>query len=270
MALKKLALIIGFALALLLSVAAAAQDVDTDAATVMAVDDDQPVANTTLSVIDEDDMRTAFRRMKRRDDLQFELRTELPPPPEPTPRWLRWIGEALDVLFQVLAPVFVAIFWMGVGALAMVLLYAVALGLFGLRERLGEGDDAKEAGAQEYRPDARTVRVLLSDADALAAEGRYAEAVHLLLYRSIQDIERSRPEAVRLSMTSREIARSSLLGANTRTTFAALARMVERSHFGGDAVTAEDYAEARAVYERFVAPGGVEAATAPVVSGLTA
>ena len=257
MALKQRALITAICLSLLLGGLASAHAQAQDAA---EADAPAALAETTLSDIGSDDLRTAFRRMKREDGLQFELDTVTRPPPDPPPGWIKWIGDALAALFEVLAPLVVAIFWMGVGALAMVLLYALALGLVGLRERIGEEGEARQDGPQEYRPSARTVRVLLSDADALAAQGRFAEAVHLLLYRSIQDIEQARPDAVRLSLTSREIARSALLGTHTRTTFAALARMVERSHFGGDAVSADDYAEARGLYERFAAPTDAELA----------
>jgi hypothetical protein len=61
-------------------------------------------------------------------------------------------------------------------------------------------------GGESWRPDAAVARVLLADADALAAKGRYAEAAHLLLRRSVQDIEGSRPRLVRPALTSRDIA----------------------------------------------------------------
>ena len=230
-------------------------------------------APSALSQVGDDDLQTAFRRMKRDDTIQFELTSDVPPPPPPPPRWLRWLGEFFGALFEILTPIIIAVFWMGVGALIMVALYAILLAIWGLRERMMADDDGEVAQAQEYRPDARTVRVLLEDADRLAAEGRYAEAVHLLLYRSIQDIEQARPDAIRLSLTAREISRSEALGPDTRTTFASLARVVERSHFGGRAVDAQDYAEARATYEDFTTRGFAAASQAPATApsqGVTA
>ena len=41
----------------------------------------------------------------------------------------------------------------------------------------------------DLRPEAARARALLEDADALAAQGRFAEAVHLLLFRSIDEIQ---------------------------------------------------------------------------------
>jgi hypothetical protein len=49
-------------------------------------------------------------------------------------------------------------------------------------------------------------RQLLGDADALAADGRYSEAAHLLLHRSIAEIDRRRPASIRKALTSRDIA----------------------------------------------------------------
>ena len=37
----------------------------------------------------------------------------------------------------------------------------------------------------------------LEEADALAGKGQFEEAVHLLLYRSIEDIEKQRPDLLR-------------------------------------------------------------------------
>ncbi len=231
---------------------------------------DAELAPSALSQVSDDALQTAFRRMKRDNGIQFELTSDVPPPPPPPPRWIQWLSDAIGAVFDFLTPIIIAIFWMGVGALAMVAVYAVLLGLWGLREQLKDRAEDEEAAMQEYRPNARTVHVLLADADALAAQGRYAEAVHLLLYRSIQDIEQARPDAIRLSLTSREIARSDALGPDTRTTFSSLARMVERSHFGGRSVDAQDYAEARATYETFASRSMAAEPAASSISGVTA
>ena len=46
---------------------------------------------------------------------------------------------------------------------------------------------------EEWRPEAAPVRSWLEEADALAAKGRFAEAIHHLLLRSVEDIARRRP-----------------------------------------------------------------------------
>jgi hypothetical protein len=79
------------------------------------------------------------------------------------------------------------------------------------------------------------------EAGKLAAEGRYAEAVHALLLTAIRHFaERSRV-ATEPSRTSRELVRLLPLGPETRKAFAELVRMVELSLFGGAAVGREDY-----------------------------
>jgi hypothetical protein len=224
--------------------------VQTDAPIIesTAVSPPEPVLYEAL---DEETMQRAFRRMKRDADAQWELRTDLPERPDP-PGWAQAVGRFLSAVIEFLTPLLKVIFWLGLGALALVFVYAIVTSLRGI---IQDRKTVKEDEIiPEYRPSAKAARVLLEDADALAAQGRFAEAIHLILYRSIQDIEKARPDAIRLSLTSREIARSPALGPQTRTIFAAIARYVERSHFGGRAVDADDYAAARTLYAQLTNP----------------
>ncbi len=107
---------------------------------------------------------------------------------------------------------------------------------------------------ERWRPAPAAARALLQEADALAAEGRFAEAAHLLLLRSIEDIHKHRPGAVRPALTSRDIARLEALSPANRQAFAAIAAVVERSLFGGRAVDADGFAFCRATYEAFAFP----------------
>src|SRR3569623_3053163 len=114
-----------------------------------------------------------------------------------------------------------------------------------------------EVAAEEeaWAPDAAPAREWLEEADALAARGLYAEAVHHLLFRSVEDIKRRRPQIVRPSLTSRELAGASGIPTIARVLFARIARQVEISLFGGRAVGAEDWQSARAAYADFALPG---------------
>ncbi len=103
----------------------------------------------------------------------------------------------------------------------------------------------------DLRPEARRARALLEDADALAAEGRYAEAVHLLLFRSIDDIQEKKTGLIGRSLTAREIGALGVLPDWIRTALAPIIRIVERSFFGGEDVTESGWREARASYETF-------------------
>lgn len=79
------------------------------------------------------------------------------------------------------------------------------------------------------------------EATRLAAEGRYAEAVHALLLAAIRHFaERSRV-SIQPSRTSRELVRLLPLGAEAREAFSDLVRTVELSLFGGSPVGQEEY-----------------------------
>jgi hypothetical protein len=84
------------------------------------------------------------------------------------------------------------------------------------------------------------------EATRLAAEGRYAEAVHALLLAAIRHFaERSRV-SIQPSRTSRELVRLLPLGAEAREAFSDLVRTVELSLFGGAPVGQEEYEQSLA------------------------
>lgn len=116
----------------------------------------------------------------------------------------------------------------------------------------GSGCDA--AGEDGWVPDAAPARALLAEADALAAQDRFAEAVHLLLIRSVEEIQRRRPQLVRPALTSRDLAAIRGLPGTPRMLFAGIARVVERSLFGGRPVGADDWQQCRAAYADFALP----------------
>ena len=99
-----------------------------------------------------------------------------------------------------------------------------------------------------YQPAQAQARILLDEVDKLAAEGRFGEAVHTLLFRSIQDIDRNRPNVVRRSLTAREIGSLSVLTAKARTAFSTIAGVSELAHFGGVSVNKTGFETARSAY----------------------
>jgi uncharacterized protein DUF4129 len=118
------------------------------------------------------------------------------------------------------------------------------------RSRASAGGAAREPAAP---PAAREPPP--SDAARLAAEGRYAEAVHALLLAAIRHLaERSRL-AVPPSRTSRELMRTLPLKGDSRQAFAELVAAVERSLFGGAAVGEDDYRQSLARFRSLVGRG---------------
>ena len=172
--------------------------------------------------------------------------------PPQTPGWLRWIGETL----QFLAPVLKWVFWIGLALLVGLILYAIAREILRLRKHAAKPDKPVPPVEADWRPDVQAARDLLAEADVLAARGQYADAAHLLLLRSVQDIEKRQPRALRVSLTAREIARLKALPEAARPAFERIGRVVERSLFGGAAVDAQDFADCRQAYEAFALPEG--------------
>ena len=223
----------------------------------------------TVPAVDQD-FASAHQALKADPAIQFNL-PPTPPPPKP-PQWLKDLVEWLD---KVLKPVGRFFDWVGslmpdaplarfllwtvlaVAAATLVALIYMRLrhGQWRLPWGRGEATEYVPAEEEEWRPEAGPVRSWLDQADALAAKGRFAEAIHHLLLRSIEDIARRRPRLVRPALTSRELSASDGIPAAARELFTAIANMVERSLFGGRDVGRADWDQARAAYADFALAG---------------
>ena len=209
---------------------------------------------------DKSDFDAAFRELKRNDSLQFDF-TTAPPPPE-TPAWLKAIAQFFEplfkfigVIFSMLIPLVTIIFWVGIGAFVMAVLYLLVTTIMAANLQRGDKTD-DSAAAPLYQPEQAQARILLDEIDALAAQGKYAEAVHTLLFRSIQDIDANRPNVIRRSLTSREIGGLAILTEGARDVFSNIAAIVERSFFGGQDIGKADFDMARADYARLAGQSG--------------
>jgi hypothetical protein len=193
-----------------------------------------------------------------RADADIQFAPIQPPPPSEPPGWLK---ELSDFLGRLLSPVGDALSAIGraIGVSGQVLTWAlVAIGVAmllylvwrlvePLRLRRREPDPA----SPEWAPDADEALALLEDADRLAAAGRYDEATHLLLKRSVGQIAAARPDWLEPSSTAREIAELPALPQAARGAFATIAERVERSLFALRSLSADDWHAARAAYAEF-------------------
>jgi len=93
----------------------------------------------------------------------------------------------------------------------------------------------------------------LGDAEALAAAGRYGEAIHILLLRTLEALVRRAGAALPASLTSREILARVALADEARAALGHLVQAVEISHFGDTVPAAADYATCVARFQRFAA-----------------
>ena len=194
-------------------------------------------------------LEQAHRAVLARRDLQFDLKEVPSPPPPSPPDWLKQILEFLGSLFRGTAPIIEVLFWIIVAAAVLGLVFLIVRELGGLDWAIKKRKRAPLV--TQYRPDAQVAQTLLADADALAAEGRFAEAVHVLLLRSIEDMRQRRPRALRPSFTSRDIGALDILPAQARSAFGAMADLVETSLFGGRTVDAAGFEASRKAYATF-------------------
>jgi hypothetical protein len=87
------------------------------------------------------------------------------------------------------------------------------------------------------------------EADDLARQGRYSDAMHLLLLNSLSEIRRQLGIGFAVSLTSREILRRIQLPDVGRRSLTVIIRSVERTYFGGEDADQDDYSECRVHFE---------------------
>lgn len=91
----------------------------------------------------------------------------------------------------------------------------------------------------------------LGDADELARRGQFAEAIHTLLLRTLQELVRRAAVRVAPATTSREILARVPLLADARSALAGLITAVEITHFGDEPANAADYERCRQQFHVF-------------------
>ncbi|EZP50056.1 DUF4129 domain-containing protein [Sphingomonas sp. RIT328] len=215
-----------------------------------------------------DRLASAHAALRADPSIQFAL-TRPPPPPEP-PAWLRTVARWLAELFRPIvrflrrltglmpdAPYARILLWMLLAGIAVAVISMIVVRIRSREWRLParrRRETTQDAVDQVWTPDEAPARAWLNAADRLAGEGRFAEAIHHLLFHSIEDIARRRPALRRPSLTSRELAAAALLPAAVRPLFAQIAGLVERSLFGGRPIGREEWQVARGAYADLALP----------------
>lgn len=185
-----------------------------------------------------DGFEEAHRSLLDDRSIQFKLEPFQPPQIDPPD-----MSGLLNM-----APFFRFMFWAFVVVAVLFLLYLIVTRLTGFSfRRRGKDEEAEPEWHMAEQP----ARQLLGDADALAAKGLFSEAAHLLLFRSIEEIDQRRPDTIKRALTSRDIAGLPSLPAGPADAFRAIVRAVERSLFGGRSLDVNDWRECRTAYERF-------------------
>ena len=179
-------------------------------------------------------------------DLQFDFPKFVS---SKTPDWLLNFLKFLASL----GPYPKYVIWAVLFAGAAVLLFLIARWIIRCYRPSEKMANVSTVGS-DWRPAPKAARLLLQDADALAAQGRFTEAVHLLLLRSIQDIDERTLNLLRPALTSREIGALDQMPRAARPAFTHMAEVVECALFGRKNADESDFVQCREAYERFAFP----------------
>ncbi|AKQ41428.1 hypothetical protein CP97_04365 [Aurantiacibacter atlanticus] len=195
-----------------------------------------------------EDFAQAWQDTRADASIQYD-RVELPdqpPPPDWLIQFMHWLGDVLSPIGALLVHLWPFLYWIliagGVALLAYVLWRLIGPAL---------GVKRKTSREEEWVPDQQEALALLEEADRLAAEGRYDEATHLLLRRSVGQIAQARPDIVEPSSTARELSAEPRIPEGARTAFAVIAGRVERSLFALAKLSSDDWQAARDAYSDF-------------------
>ncbi len=124
--------------------------------------------------------------------------------------------------------------------------------LYTLRDSLTfrrRGDDWSEARIDGLPGSARSDTDALASADELAQQGRFVDAMHILLLQSLTDIRRRLGIELADSLTSREILHGTRLPPQGRASLREIVAAVEWTYFGGHPAALGDYSACRKSFE---------------------
>src|SRR5262249_7439101 len=157
------------------------------------------------------EIRDRAAEVLRKGDYQTSLPTEWKPPMRVS---VPWLGLLLWILL----------------AIGLAIVAVVAAGWLGRQLWAGRFDAEVSPGGGSGGSCDEPVAIPIASAEALAAEGRWAEAIHALLLKTLEALS----AAARLapSLTSREIVARIGVAPRARDALADLVLAVELSRFG--------------------------------------
>jgi hypothetical protein len=179
------------------------------------------------------EVATAVERAYDARDYQTEM-----PQEEPVQRFEPLVVP--DIVKEIIRIVLITLLAVG----GLLLLFFLVNALPAIRERLRlHAARQDQIGATPIASDADRERleIALSEADRLARQGAYGEALHLLLLYCLNEMRRRFGLGLPPSLTSREILGLSVLPEIRRLGLSVIVSAVEVSHFGGRPVDETTY-----------------------------
>jgi hypothetical protein len=134
---------------------------------------------------------------------------------------------------------------------------AVAIG-YSVRDSLPGWDRSRQLTAEQTSDEASgsetpTLLGARDEADGLARNGRFDEAMHVLLLQAVAELRDKLKLSISDSLTAREIERRAPLDPSGKTAFGRMVRAVEHVVFGQEPVDERAYRACRADFELFAA-----------------
>ena len=185
---------------------------------------------------DQDAVRRALQGLGPALDLQ----TAFPVPKERSNGWASLLGFLTGNMVRVLLWVAVAC---GLAALAWYLMEIVPKGFARQARWAQAGQDGRKAAPAG-------AAAAQENADDLASQGRFVEAMHVLLLQSVAEMRRRLDVPLADSLTSREILRRVPVSSAAQAALGDIIAAVERAYFGEYGAEAADY---RLCRSRFMA-----------------
>jgi hypothetical protein len=188
--------------------------------------------------------RYALKRAEAAD-----VQTEFPGP-EPPPPLKSYDPASAVSLARILSRVALVI--ASLGLLVMLVLTAVKIVKSRLRaKREGASEKKAEKKAEAKSPDLlKALKRVEKDAQALASEGRYREAVHLLLLDGIKEFVKKSGNPLPPPLTSRELSRYLSLSESEARAFGDLISRSEKCWFGLREAGEDDFRMARESFRK--------------------
>ena len=184
-------------------------------------------------------LRQAIDTVTKQGDLQLQF-------PVPKPQHAKEPDVSLDgdlTLGRIFA-------WIAVigGAIVLAIFLKDILPSGGLaRHAKWDADDPENGGSGS----ARDIQRAQSTADELAQQGRYMEAMHVLLLQGLSEMRKRLDQTFADSLTSREIMRRANVPNQARLALQHIIGAVERAYFGEYPVGQRDYVTCRAAFVDF-------------------
>lgn len=202
---------------------------------------------SALAAPTDEEIREAVGSVLSNGRFQNELPDDVRPiETDSSPRWQFDLPDGLSGLASLLMWVLIA-----VGAVLVVIFLVNELASLSQRSRSGAQWAEDAVAKAERHAAAPGTRTSLEEADRLAREGRFTEALHMLLLDCIAQLRRLRFDSlIAPSMTSRELVRRLSLPEPSAKALSSIVSAVELSYFGGRQPGEGDYARCRESYLR--------------------